>query len=281
MSYKTILLVLDDTEECAGRMALAASLANRMDAHLVGLFVLAFPQIPAYIEGQLDPEIFAEQRREGVSAMERVRERFESLGSQSGLTTEWRHAEGQVAEWVNLHALYADLVIVGQGNEDTLGAYGAVAGLPEQVALGAGRATLVVPYAGRFETIGRRVVVAWDARREAARAINDAMPLLKGADHVAAVTVNPRRGDEEGKHGEVAGADLALLLARHGVKVQARRIVAKSISPADVLLNQVSDEAADLLVMGAYGHSRLRETILGGVTRHILAHMTVPVLLAH
>jgi len=281
MSYKTILAVLDDTKECEGRMALAANLASQMEAHLVGLFVITFPQVPAFIEGQLDADIVTQQRRDAAEAVERVRKRFESLGSKFGLSTEWRHAEGRVGDWVNLHALYADLVIVGQSNDDTFGAYGTAAGLPEQVALGAGRGTLVVPYAGRFETIGARVVVAWDARREAVRAISEAMPLLKRADHVAAVSVNPKLGDGKGKHGEVAGADLALVLARHGVKVQAHRIVAKSIATADVLLNQVSDEAADLLVMGAYGHSRLRETILGGVTRHILAHMTVPVLLAH
>ena len=281
MSYKTLLVVLDDSKECAGRMALAANLASRMQAHLVGLFVITLPKVPAFIEGQLNPEIFAQQRRDGAAAVERVRARFESVGSKNGLSMEWRYAEGQVGERVNLHALYADLVIVGQSNDDTLGAYGTAAGVPEQVALGAGRATLVVPYAGHFETIGTRVVVAWDARREAARAVNEAMPLLKEADHVAVVSINPKSGDAEGKHGEVAGADLALLLARHGVTVQTHRIVAKSIAPADVLLNQVADEAADLLVMGAYGHSRLRETILGGVTRHILAHMTVPVLLAH
>ena len=173
------------------------------------------------------------------------------------------------------------MVIVGQTNEDTLGAYGTAVALPEQVALSSGRPTLVVPYAGCFETTGQRVIVAWDARREAARAISDALPLLQQADHVFAVSINPRVGEEEGEHGDLAGADLALLLTRHGVSVQARPVINKAIGTADILLNQVADEAADLLVMGAYGHSRLRETILGGVTKYVLGHMTVPVLMAH
>ncbi len=281
MTYKTILVVADDTAECAGRFELAATLAKRFEAHLVGLFVLSHPQIPPYVEGQLSPEFLAQQRRQGTEAVARACERFEALGTRHGLNVEWRQAEGQIGDQVNLHARYADLVVVGQINEDDVGTHGTAIGLPEQVALGAGRPTLVVPYAGQFETVGDRVIVAWDARREAARAISDALPLLQGAKHVAAVSVNPRVGNEEGTHGEVAGADLALLLARHGVQVDARRLVSRSIGAADVLLNQVADEAADLLVMGAYGHSRLRETILGGVTRHVLGHMTVPVLMSH
>lgn len=281
MGYKTILLVVDNTEACAGRMALAVNMAKQMDAHLVGLFVLAARLVPPFIESQIDPQIFVEQRRQGMAAAEQVRARFEALGATQGLSMEWRLAECQVADCVNLHARYADLVIVGQDNDDTMGAYGTAAGLPEQVALGAGRPVLVVPYAGRFETTGQRIIVAWDARREAARAISDALPLLQRADQVFAVSINPRVGVEDGKHGDLAGADLALLLARHGVTVQAHPVINKSIGTADVLLNQVADEAADLLVMGAYGHSRLRETILGGVTKYVLAHMTVPVLMAH
>ncbi|MGH6943153.1 MAG: universal stress protein, partial [Geminicoccaceae bacterium] len=122
-------------------------------------------------------------------------------------------------------------------------------------------------------------VVAWDASRAAARAVSDALPLLERAKSVTVVSVNPR--PNLFGHGEVPGADIALHLARHGLKVEVHRLEARDIDTANAILSYVADAGCDLLVMGGYGHSRLRELVLGGVTRTMLGEMTVPVLMAH
>ena len=138
---------------------------------------------------------------------------------------------------------------------------------------------LVVPYAGRYETVGRRVLIGWSATREAARAVSDAMPLLAAAEIVTVLTIDAREGTDA--HGELPGADISLHLARHGVKAEIERTVSAGIPAGDVLLSRAADLGADLLVIGAYGHSRVRELLLGGVTRSILQSMTLPVLMSH
>ena len=137
----------------------------------------------------------------------------------------------------------------------------------------------MVPYVGTYPSVGNRVLVAWDASREAARAVADALPLLKDAGHVVALSANPDPG--AGKHGELPGADIARHLARHGVRVDAERASSRDVSTADLVLNRIADEDIDLLVMGAYGHARVREVWLGGVTRRLMESMTVPVFLSH
>jgi nucleotide-binding universal stress UspA family protein len=149
----------------------------------------------------------------------------------------------------------------------------------ENLLIYSGRPVLVVPYIGTGERIGRTVTVAWDAGREAARAVADAMPLLERAEKVHVLVVDPRPSADG--HGEEPGADLALHLARHGVKAEVNRTEANDIGTGDVILSWLSDADSDLLVMGAYAHSRLRELVLGGVTRRILDGMTVPVLMSH
>ena len=183
----------------------------------------------------------------------------------------------EVADALATNPRYADLVILGQLDPDD-----PVTGpryLPEQVILGCGRPALVIPYIGAAASIGERVVIAWDASREAARAVNDALPLLERARAVRVVTINPRQGPFG--HGEEPAPDIGLHLARHDIKTEVERVVSRDIDVANTILSQLANEGADLLVMGAYGHSRLREYVLGGVTRTILAEMTVPVLMSH
>lgn len=138
---------------------------------------------------------------------------------------------------------------------------------------------LIVPYAGRFDNVGRRIVIAWSSTREAARAVSDAMPFLESADLVNVLTIDPREGPDG--HGELPGADIAVHLARHGVKAQIERTVSAGLPVGEVLLSRIADLGADLLVMGAYGHSRVRELLLGGATRSVLRSMTLPVLMSH
>jgi nucleotide-binding universal stress UspA family protein len=143
----------------------------------------------------------------------------------------------------------------------------------------AGRPALVIPYIGAPEPFGRTVTIAWDAGREAARAVADAMPLLEKAEKVHLLTVNPRFGISG--HGEEPGADIALHLARHGIQAEVNHSHARDMEVGDLVLSWLADSSSDLLVMGAYGHSRLRELVLGGVTRRLLDSMTVPVLMSH
>ena len=177
-----------------------------------------------------------------------------------------------------LHARYSDLAILGQLDPDRAQPE-ATGPRPEQVVLASGRPVLVVPYAGHFDKLGRRVVIGWNATREAARAVGDAMPLLAAAEVVTVLTIDAREAPRG--HGELPGADISRHLARHGVKAQVEQTVLADLSVGDVLLSRAADLGADLLVMGAYGHSRFRELLLGGATRTLLQSMTIPVVMSH
>jgi len=275
---KDLLVVLDTARSCETRLDLATRLAARFGAHLTGLYTSPPPQVPAMVEAQLTPELIEVQMRSLNEAAEGVRDLFSRRGEGPGFTAEWRLREGEAGEVATLHARYADLTIVGQVDPSAAD-LGATADLPERVVMGAGRPVLVVPYAGTFSTVGTRVLVAWNASREATRAVNDALPLLEGATRVTVLAINPRGGLHG--HGEVPGADIALHLARHGVRAEASSLKSDDVEIGALILSQAADLDADLIVMGAYGHSRLREVMLGGATREIFRSMTVPVLLSH
>jgi nucleotide-binding universal stress UspA family protein len=280
MPFKDLLVVMDHGRNCPARVDLAVQLARDFDAHLTGLYVSAAPYMQPAVLAQFPVEVREMQTRALREAADRARKLFadgiERAGP--GLTTEWRDAEGDVGDVASLHARYVDLAVIGQTDPDDIPP-GATRDLPERLILGAGRPALVVPYAGRFATIGERVLLAWNATREATRAANDALPLLQRARRVTVLSVNPRSGP--GGHGAIPGADIALHLARHGVRAEVSSITTDEVAIDDMLLSQAADSGADLIVMGAYGHSRLGELVLGGATRHILRQITVPVLMSH
>jgi nucleotide-binding universal stress UspA family protein len=281
MSYKDLLVVLDSEAPARGRIDLAAALAERFGAHLVGLYPLPVPQRPREL-GYYDPALldpfFADLRDRARDAADKVREQFEHVAGLRGLSAEWRLVpEGPDADPA-LHARYADLTILGQLDPDR-GESGMIRPRPELVTLASGRPILVIPYAGHFENAGQRVLIGWNATREAARAVHDAMPLLSAAQAVTVLMIDPREGPQA--HGEVPGADISLHLARHGVKAEIERTVSGDLPVGEVLLSRAADLGADLLVIGAYGHSRMRELLLGGATRSLLRSMTVPVLMSH
>lgn len=283
MPYKDILVHLDATEPCLRRLDLAVALAQRHGAHLTGLYVLDLvPWIAAIAHtypGQVEYlESYAKMRKEALERAARVEARFREHLRRDDLQGEWRFIESLPAETVALHARYADLAIVGQINPEER-PDGNAARIPEEVLFASGRPVLVVPYAGHFKSAGENVLVAWKATPEAARALNDALPILERAKKVTVLTVNPERGVDQ--ETGIPAADIAHHLACHGVTVEAAITVADDISAGDVLLNWAADGGADLLVMGGYGHSRVKELVLGGATRQILQQMTVPVLMAH
>lgn len=281
MGLKDILVHLDSTTPSATRLKVAAALARRHGAHLTGLYVVdvMMPIMAAADAGSgaVLGEVLESLRADALAEAAKAEAAFQETLRREGIAGEWRVAEGATPEHVALHARYADLAVLGQ--EDPDGAQQAAAATLEAALFDSGRPVLIVPYAGSFETIGTRVLVGWNASAQASRAVHDALPLVAPGGSVTISAVNPRRGIDA--HGEEPGADIARHLARHGLKVQVEHTVAPEIGAGDMLLNRASELSADLLVMGAYGHSRLRETILGGVTRTLLRQMTIPVLMAH
>jgi nucleotide-binding universal stress UspA family protein len=279
MVLKNLLVHVDDSKACAARVQAAIDLAIAHEAHLSGVYVIGDPSPATFAGGYFPPEtleMLQHQMRERADA---ALARFTDAAKRNQISFETRTDRvlyAAMAEALATHARYADVVILGQGDPD---APEAPRDLPEAVTLASGRPSLVIPYIGPAATLGRRVTVAWDASREAARAVNDALPILERAEAVGIVTVNP--SETPFGHGEQPGADIALHLARHGIKVEVQRIEARDIDVPNIILSHIADQSSDLLVMGAYGHSRLREFVLGGVTRTILHDMTVPVLMAH
>jgi nucleotide-binding universal stress UspA family protein len=284
MQLKDILLHADSARGQEARLALAVELAGRHGAHLSGLFVIE----PMSFVGFATPggtdfspsqavEMIGEQYIAARRAVgDRLGAEFEAATERAGIVGEWRVVEGDAPSETTSHARYADLAILGQSDPEQPPFGEAIA---EAVLVGSGRPVLVVPYIGTSETIGRRVLVAWNATREAARAVNDALPLFADAARVTLLSINPARGTTG--EGDLPAADIALHLARHGVEAEAAQLTAEEVTVGDLILSRAADLGADLIVMGGYGQSRAREYVFGGVTRTLLRHMTVPVLLSH
>lgn len=281
MSYKTILVHADESSHTAKRVALAARLAIQSDAHLVGATATALPGA-FYLPG-----VVGESAITVTAALDYLRERakgtmmeFESVVRKAGVASyEARIVDDETGAGICLQARYSDLVIVGQSDPDEP-VPGLSAGFPEYVVMNAGRPVLIVPYAGEFAHVGSRVLVAWDASMEATRAVTAAIPFLRQADLVQVVVFDSKSRPDA--HGEQPGADIALFLSRHGIKVEvSQQTTAERIDIGNALLSYAADFNADLLVMGGYGHSRFREVLLGGVTKTVLQSMTVPVFMAH
>jgi nucleotide-binding universal stress UspA family protein len=279
MSYKSVLVHLDDDRHCDARVDIASRLALECGAHLAGLYVMSQPELPRYARSRMGADLFqdkvAELQREQADA---VTARFAERTKRAGIAgAEMRVSHKDPVDVVTLHARYADVLVMGQSDpEDDQAMMNP--DFVDQVLLSAGRPVLVVPYAGTFPSIGKNVLVAWNATREAARAVTDALPLLQRADKVTVFAVNPGK---TGDHGKQPGADISLFLARHGVKVEAAASESGGMEVGPWLLSRAADLGSDLIVMGGYGHSRLRELALGGVTRTMLHHMTVPVMMSH
>ncbi len=273
MTFKDLLVHVDNSRACSKRIQAALRLAQAHEARLTGVYVLPDLDIPTYAEAQIPAEVITRQRELARAEAAEAGKLFQRATQQSGVSSEWRLAEGDVERELIVHARYADLVVTGQADDtDPL----SIPGVSEAVVLNSGRPVLVIPYIGAGDTIGQRVLIAWNGSREAVRALHDALPLLARAQRVSVLAVNPPGAGEP-----IPGADVALHLARHRVNAEAQHVQAHDIAVGDMLLSRAAEQSADLMVMGAYGRSRFRELVLGGATRHILQHMTVPVLMAH
>ena len=296
-TLRDIVVVLDDSPASAMRLDLAVALAQQHDAHLTGFSALDLlvpprtvtqPRVPPLLDTLSASQVLnwssvtvasypdgdgqAAEKAEGIEA--RFRDRLRS----GALRGEWCMTDGNVSEAVVSRARHADLVILGQVDPDhpppPQGRQ-----LAEDVLMTSGSPILVVPYIGRFETCGTKVLIGWNNSREAARAVSDAMPMLAKASSITILEASPVARKQAAN--DVTCADVASHLAHHGINARSARTVLNGIAASDILLSYAADLTADLLVVGGYGHSRLRELILGGVTRGLLQHMTLPVLMSH
>lgn len=295
MAIKDMLVLLDNGHMTADRPApprgtgnpdvdaigpgptLAIDLARRLEAHVTGVSLAVDPIVPGFVVAPLPVEVIEQARTQAVEVARAATGRFLATAGKSGVAAEARIAEilmGGAPEGFVVNCRATDLVVIGQDDPDR----------PEpmreamiETALFEGTAPLlIVPYISRGAMALERVMIGWDGSRTAARAVQAAMPLLTMARKISVVMVD-RAGSNPGQ----PGAELATWLARHGLDVEVTQVEAPDISVADALLDHAADKSFDLLVMGGYGHSRVREFLLGGATRGILATMTIPVLMAH
>lgn len=276
MPYKTILVHVDQSRQCERRIQAAALFALADGAHLTGAAMTGISRY-VYANGDIDlartllaPHLDAMYEKANAALG-----RFDALAAASGVAThERRLVDDDPQGGLALAGRYADLIVVSQTDRDDPAAL-ATSGMPEYVMLTSGRPVLVVPHAGFAGTIGQEVLLAWDGSIEATHALIATLPVLQRAVRVTVAVCNPDEAD-----GRDPGADIALYLARQGVAADV--ITERGVADvADALLSLAAGRKCDLLVMGGYGHTRIRELLLGGVTASILARMSLPVLMAH
>lgn len=280
MNFKTILVHLDPSVRSAQRAALAAQWARAHESHLVGL-------VPTGLyDGVIPVDAIATGMTDYiVDASDRLRRRAEAVArefradiARSGpLSYEVQLVDGVAVDAVMRYGRASDLIVLGQGDDADKKDAG-TRELVEQVLMEAGRPVLIVPSAGVFEGCPKNIIAAWDGSRESAIALQAALPAMRRAGRVTLMSL--RHPHDQDNTQRLLLPDMIQYLLRHGVQARAESEVTE-IDAADALLSRTADMSADLLVMGGYGHSRLRERIMGGVTRQILAQMTVPVLMAH
>ncbi len=274
MALRHILVHVDDSGVCESRLDLAIELAGKFRALLTGFFAENAPRVMTV--ALLDPD------DDLAPQMAKAEATFRARADAAGLQQEWLAATAVSDGALIRQAVFAtqgcDLAIFSQ-HDPARADIRVPPDLAEQVVLHGGRPVLIVPHNGRFHDVGRRIMVAWNSEREATRALNDALPLLQAAEHVTLVAINVEmRGKPQ------PGMPFARILRHleaHDVQVEAERMLVEDIDAMDMLLGRLTDEAIDLLVMGAYGHYGFPYMHRGGSTRHILRQMTIPVLMSH
>ncbi len=255
----------------------AISVAEAFKAHVLGAAVSYEPVIPGNVFGGIPPEIIEGQRRESENKARAAVSRFEQTAKREGLSYETRILNTSIADaaaQLGRIGRRFDLIVLGQPEADS---WTPDEVIDETVLFESGRPVIFVPFIQKGGMTLDHVLICWDGSRAAARAVADALPFLKKAKQVEVLIVS----EKPNKANEIPGADLGQHLARHGLKVEIKHITASDIGVAPTILSYAADSGTDMIVMGGYGHSRLREFVLGGVTRGMLESMTVPVLMSH
>ena len=280
MSWKDVLAIALDAEADASAIALADAVAQQFDAYLSCAFLTALPDEPLAYEPTVVAGVWAEllgrARAESEAARQQVAAKVKALNRQC----EMRGAEalsrdlGRVAA---VHARYADVTVLTRPVEDMLG--GGRGEIIEGVLFHSGRPVLVAPPHWSGGAIGKRILIAWDASREATRAVSEAQPFLDMAEEAIVLTIDAK--PKMFGHGDQPGLNIAAHLSRRGLKTTVRNADSLGRPAAQTILEQAGALGADLVVMGAYTHSRLREMVFGGATRDLLRASSLPLLMAH
>lgn len=292
MAYKDILVYLDSHHGYPVCLELAVSIAQQNKARLVALYRFELPQATppnlvvdvagrAYAVSDEEQARFERERDDAVATEEQIKASFFAETKQAGLTGIWQIVPAKpkdIIAAVSAQSRHADLVVLGQAAPhhplfDTL------ATLPERVMMESGRPVVIVPHTTPIATVGTKVLVAWKETREAARAVADALPVLRSAETVTVLTIGPKT-ESEGEHDPQA-RNLIDHLAQHDIRADAVHIDSTDAYAAPLILARAAALGCDLIVMGGYGHSRTRELILGGVTHAVLQDMAIPVLMSH
>jgi nucleotide-binding universal stress UspA family protein len=274
---KDIIVNLSVTKEGSVVGKYAVSVAAALEAHLTGVAFIYDPVVPISGAGYIPAEVIEIQREDNETAADAAIKSFTAATDQAGISAEPLITNASLAGAGDHFARMArrfDLAIVGQA-EPEISSMEQIIG--ETTLFESGRPMIMVPYIQKAPFKTDNVMICWDGSRTAARAVADAIPIIRKSGRVEIVIV----ASDRGKQDEIEGADIGQHLARHGLKVDVHRISGGNIDVGDALLSHAADSGADFMVMGGYGHSRLREFVLGGVTRSIFGSMTLPVLLSH
>ena len=277
---KDLLVYVDQSPATPIRLDVAFALAEQFGAHVTALSLIAEPFVRSTILHHVPPEIIRDHLALAAAEAEVIVTTAQETAARRGVSFEHRRNTGSLDRLPNLlagHARHADLTIVGQPNLREGGVDDAL--LVEAAFMDSGRPALAIPYEGAPTFPPQRALIAWDGSREAARAAADSIPLLKLTQRAVILIIDAR--DVSGRAGDRPGADIATHLSRHGITAEVSEVESGGASAGEIILTRAREEGAELLVMGGYGHSRLREMMLGGTTRHVLEQMTIPALFSH
>ncbi len=274
MTIKNILVHVNSDDEKNLQLNTAIELALKFGAHLCGLYVIERLNLPTYAGAYIPAGVLQAHEQAEQERAEKVKIEFSAMVEKAGCASEWHCVQGYSDQQINLFGRFADLIIVKQTQEH--GVLSSDVSVEDHILLDSSRPILFVPYIGTAAPIGKHVMVAWNGSREAVRAVSDALPFLQQADSVEVVSVGKHEAQEDDSLNSVCK-----YLKHHDINAEASHVVSREVSVADTLLSRAADKNIDLIVMGAYGHSRLREYIFGGATHYMLEHMTIPVLMSH
>jgi nucleotide-binding universal stress UspA family protein len=280
MAFRNIGVFVDATPEGEKRADCAATLAHQCGARLTGIHVVSASdhehRTDYYVRGEKAiKDMFARRESADESVTATVCQRFETISAKRDVSAEFQViGRGGPAEDLTLCSLHSDLVVIGQRELHELPGYLS----PEKLLLASGAPILVVPSGWISEFVGKKILVGWNASREARRAVTDALPLLVAAPSVTLLVVDSTK--RAFRHGEEPGADIALFLTRHGAQVQVEQMSSGNSPVADIILSYAADHGVDLIVIGAYSRARSVELLFGGVTRTLLKRSPIPVFIS-
>ncbi len=281
MTYQTILVNLSDETTALTALKLADKLAERHTAHLLGLHVKpAMNNLSLSVDVPLPEEVIRSFLDHQYQIESRIQALFDQITDTSSYVADWRSIDiglQSVADELVAQGNTADLIILGQSEHESASSHSR--SLPENVLLACGRPVLIVPWQYEAREVAERVMLAWDGRRESTRAVFGALPLLRNASEVRLHRINLAHQDK--RHIVGVTEELANTLSRHGVNLEVHHSDAKNGEIAEELIAYARDMDADTLVMGCYGHSRIREFLLGGTTRRVFTETTIPVLMSN